>query len=118
MSIIDAQIRTISCNGPNCKKSVTFDVKDHEQVTKDNQWLLSGRNIGTTWGATFFYCGDVCEMESVAAGTHNPPVPKNLVDISEVGGQNAVALAAAAARRAEEATKKLKDGRPISISEG
>ena len=115
MSIVDAQIRSISCNGPKCDKTVTFDVKNHEQVSKDNPWLSTGRNVGTVFGATFFYCSDTCEMENTAAGAHNPPVPKNVVDISEAGGQNAIRLAAEAAKRTEQATKDLKDGKPVTL---
>jgi hypothetical protein len=52
-------------------------------------------------------------MESAATGIHNPPTQKTLVDPNEAGGQNAIALAAAAAKRAENATKQLKAGRGL-----
>ena len=109
----EVKIRTIGCDGPNCNKSVTFDQKDHEKVTAENQWLIPGRNVGTSFGAVFFYCSDTCEMEAAATGIHNPPVPKKLVDPSEVGGQKAVEIAAAAAERARQATRELKAGRGI-----
>jgi hypothetical protein len=115
MSITDVQIRTITCNGPNCTKTVTFDVKDHERITADNPWLIATRQVGTSFGASLIYCSDTCEMEATASGAHNPPTPKAVVDISEAGGQNAIRLAAEAAKKAEEATNRLKQGKPIQI---
>ena len=50
MSIIDVQVRTISCNA--CDKTVTFNIKEHQQALDANAWLKSSRVFRSWSGAT------------------------------------------------------------------
>lgn len=115
MAILDVQIRTIACNGPNCDKTITFDQAQYKETVNATPWLQTMRVIQTSTGAVFAYCSDTCEMENTATGVHNPPETKKIVDISTAGGNNAIALAAEAAKRAIEATKSLKAGAPVTL---
>ena len=110
MSVIDATFRTMTCNGVGCKNTVTFDTKDAEQTFKGTPWLRSFRIVAAQ-GRNFFYCNDVCELSGVEAGVHNPPEEKKIVELPSVGSATtAIQQAAAAARAAEESTRKIKSG--------
>ncbi len=112
MSIIDVQVRTISCNA--CDKTVTFNIKEHQQALDANAWLKSSRVIQTGDGRNFVYCSDQCEIAGIGSGVHNIPEQKKVVEV-EGTGTAAIAIAAEAAKNAEQATKAIKDGKPAKL---
>ena len=72
MSVVDTTYRTITCNGPDCTKTVTFDIKQADQAVKENLWLTSTRLVNRlSDGKVFAYCSDACEVKAIAAGAHN-----------------------------------------------
>jgi hypothetical protein len=113
LSIVDAQIRTVSCN--SCDKTITFDVKD-PKVQQDNPWLNGVRVVQVIGsGRNFAYCSDQCEIAAVAAGEHNPPEQKKIVEVADGQSSAAILMAANAAKAAESATKAIKDGKPAKL---
>lgn len=116
MSILDAQFRTVTCNGTGCDKTVTFNQKDSQNVVNDNPWLQSVRVIQTADGRNLCYCSDVCEVNNVSSGAHNPPQAKKIIEMPTAGSDAVVRAAALAAAQAEEATRALKAGTPVTLS--
>jgi len=116
MGLIDSAVRTITCNGPECPHTVTFDRRLEKQTfdAPGNEWMKAIRIVQTVDGRNLVYCSDPCEVKGVATGTHNLPEPKRLVE----GTANAAAIeaAAAAAKQAEAATAALKSGQPVTLS--
>jgi hypothetical protein len=118
MSIQDSMYRTVSCNGPNCDKTVTFEQRQDNQgavaATEANPWLKTIRIVQAS-GRNFVYCSDACELANIGLGAHNPEERKQIVLPQ---GANAMAQAAAAAKAAEDATEKLKSGQggPIQVA--
>ena|SRR5579859_2780577 len=118
MPVTNTVYSTISCEGPNCKKTVTFLAQDEQvELSKpENSWVLKTARAVTNLAPApgqqkpipRLYCGDVCEAEAVATGIHNVPEPKKI--IAEPASADAVARAAAAAKHAELATQALKSG--------
>lgn len=115
MSIHDTVIRTITCNGPECKNTVTFEQKENKEAVDANPWLKSARVIQTGDGRNLVYCSDVCEVNGVGSGAHNPPEAKKVIEMPTGGSLDAIKKAAAAAKAAEEGTKALREGRPVNI---
>jgi hypothetical protein len=113
MPVLDVQVRTISCE--QCDKTVTFSMKDHQQVVKDNTWLNTSRVIQTGDGRNFLYCSDECEIAGIGTSKHNVPEPKKIVDVPQVGAAQAIKIAAQAAESAKEGTKALKTGKPANL---
>lgn len=115
MGLIDSAVRTITCNGPECTHTVTFDRRLEKQTfdTPGNEWLKAVRVIATVDNRTLVYCSDACEVKGVATGQHNLPEPKRIVD----GVANAAAIQAAAdaAKLAEQTTAAIKAG-PVSLT--
>jgi hypothetical protein len=111
MSIVDVQIRTITCN--NCDKTVTFNTKDHQQVVIDNPWLNASRVVQTGDGRNFVYCSDECEVVGIGTGSHNIPEKKQVAEVT--GGDAAIKMAALQAQAAEEATRAIKGGKPSKL---
>jgi hypothetical protein len=113
MSIVDTQIRTVSCN--SCDKTATFDVKDQKAI-EEQPWLKNVRIIQVvSVGRNFVYCSDECEIAGVASGAHNIPEEKKIVDVPDGQSAAAIQIAANAAKQAEQATKALKDGKPAKL---
>jgi len=108
MSIIDSQIRNITCDA-GCGKGVLYDRKDEKATFElpENSWLRTTRVVQTADGRNLTYCSDVCEVNGVATGTHNIPEPKKIV---EATNQAAVALAAQAAAVARQADQNIREG--------
>lgn len=118
MGVVNTIYNTISCEGPNCKKTVTFLATDEqvELAKAENAWVLkTARTVinlvpapGQQKPVPRLYCSDSCEVEATATGVHNVPEPKRIV--TEPASAAAVAAAAAAAQRAQAATEALKSG--------
>lgn len=116
MGTIVAQYRTVTCDGPSCKNTLTFEARENNnrallEIMEKNSWLKTVREVQAA-GQQFLYCSDACELEAVGLGKHNAPEPKTVV-LPE--GTNAVAYAAAQARAAEDATRALKAGTGIRV---
>ena|SRR5271165_3772818 len=110
MGLTDSAVRTITCNGPECTKTVTFDRRMEKQTFEapGNEWLKAVRIVQTVDARNLVYCSDTCETKGIATGEHNLPEPKRIVD--GVANAAAIAQAAEAARLAEEATAAIKRG--------
>jgi hypothetical protein len=115
MSIVDNQYRTITCNGSDCDKTVTFDLKQVETAVKENPWLENTRLVNRlSDGRVFAYCSDTCEVKAVTTGAHNKE-EKKVVEMPTGSAREAILRAAQAAKAAEEGAKALKEGRPVNI---
>jgi hypothetical protein len=124
MGLTQTVYQTVTCNGPNCTKTVTFAAAEEqvELAKPENAWVATARVVTDLKQnpnpqapkRVFIYCSDICEIEATQAGMHNPPEAKRLITFSGNPGQ--VAAAAAAAKKAEEATKALKAGQPVTLS--
>jgi hypothetical protein len=117
MAIIDNVFRTVTCDGPSCKKTVTFEQKQDQSGVKEamekEPWIKTCRvTQQVSGGRNFVYCSDTCELEGVASGKHNPEERKVIVAPQ---GANALQLAAAQAAAAEAATKALKEGAGVTL---
>jgi hypothetical protein len=118
MSINQITYETITCNGPDCKNTVTYENTQAQQVltAPENAWTKTARlvqpllqNPQNPNKLVFLYCSDSCEIKGTGLGVHNLPEPKRIVSGPGVNAEQ-VAAAAAAAKRAEEATAALKTG--------
>jgi len=114
MAILDQTYRTITCNAPGCKNTVTFDVKDGQKVTEATPWLKSARVVQTGDGRNLVYCSDPCEVAGITEGWH-VPVEKKVIAAPEGSAQEAIRAAAAAAAAAAEADANLRKGAPVKI---
>lgn len=118
MPVINTIYNTVSCEGPDCPKTVTFLATDEqvELAKPENSWVLkTARTVvnlvpapGQQKPIPRLYCSDECEVKAAATGVHNVPEPKRIV--TEPASAQAVAAAAAAAQRAQAATEVLKSG--------
>ena len=64
MGLIDSEVRTFTCNGPKCTRTVTYDRRLEKQTYEapGNEWLKSIRVIQTGDRRTLIYCSDTCEI--------------------------------------------------------
>jgi len=115
MGIQNLQIKTVTCNGPNCTKTSTYDIREEKEAINlpENVWLKGLRIIQTFDQRMFLYCSDICEAESIATGQHNPPEAKKVIEGAATPAQ--IAQAALLAKQAEEATKALKAGTGVTL---
>lgn len=115
MSTVQSTFITISCDGPNCDKSVTFPATEEgqQEALEGSPWLKTLRGVGTPDKRQLSYCSDTCEAEGVATGAHNKVEKKRII---QTGNQADVNLAAQAAAQAREANKALRDGSPVTLS--
>lgn len=113
--IQDVMYRTISCNAPSCKNSVTFQQTEDRSgladMVEQNPWFRTVRIVQAN-GNSYAYCSDSCELAGVAAGTHNPVERKSIVLPQ---GANALEAAKQEAQRTEQATKALKAGSGVTL---
>jgi hypothetical protein len=122
--ILNTVYTTISCEGPNCKKTVTFlAANEQEELSKpENSWVSkTARSVvnlvpppGQQKPIPHLYCSDVCEIEATGTGVHNVPEPKRI--IGNVASAAQVQQAADAAEKARQATEALKTGQPVTLS--
>lgn len=115
MGIQNTQIKTVTCNGPGCERTATYDVREERQAIElpENAWMKSLRIVQTFDQRGLLYCSDICEAQGVGTGQHNAPEPKKLIDGVATPAQ--IAQAAAAAKEAEAATKALKAGSGLTL---
>jgi hypothetical protein len=116
MGFHDTQFRTVTCEGPECKNTVTFEVNQQDPSSAKaahdaNPWLNTIRIVQAS-GLNHVYCSDDCEISAVGAGYHNPKERKSILlpDAS-----NAVQVAAAQAAQVEAANRALKTGGPVTL---
>ena len=114
MSIIDTVIRTITCNNPDCKNTITYDQKEFKAAVDANPWLQTVRVVQTADGRNFSYCSDLCEVAGVGTEEHNPLKPK-VVEAPSGNATEAIRLAALAAQARDKATADIKAGRPAVV---
>lgn len=115
MSILDSTVRTITCNGPQCHKSVTFFQKDNEQVVRDHDWLLS-LLIVVAYGQNFCFCSKMCVANALGSDTLDAPQQKKIIEMPTSGsGDAAIRAAAQAQAKAAEVTRNIKDGQPVTL---
>jgi hypothetical protein len=121
MGLSNTTFVTIACNKEGCGKTVTFEASQEKKTLSlpENSWVNSFRIVsrlrpeeGKERPLNFGYCSDACEVEGAATGIHNLPEPKRIA--TQVGTAEQIAAAAAAAK-AMEATKALKDGTGITL---
>lgn len=107
--IIDTNIRSITCDGPGCSKTVLYDRKDEKATFElpENIWLRATRVTQTADGRNLVFCGDVCEVKSVETGKHNIAEPPKIVTASNPA---AIAAAAQAAANARQTDAAIRDG--------
>jgi hypothetical protein len=123
MGIQNVVYATVTCEGPECKKTVTYLTSEEQMVLSlpDNAWVLKTARVVTNLAPApgqqkplpHLYCSDECEIKATATGVHNVPEPKRIV--TEPASTQAVAAAAAAAQRAEQATAALRAGGPVTL---
>jgi hypothetical protein len=113
MGVVDAQFKTITCN--TCQKTVTYQHPQDLQATVEaNPWIKTSRFVQTGDQRTFLYCSDLCEVAGIESTLHNvQEAPK--VELAQTGAQAQIAAAAAAAKRAEEANRAIKEGKPVTL---
>ena len=111
MSIIQQTFKTVTCNGPECKNTVTFEAGQEQAVAEEKAWFKTLRMIQTAQGRNYVYCSDACEIANVAVGLHNPEERKNII-VPE--GANAMAQAEQQAKIAEAAARAMKAG-PVLV---
>lgn len=112
MSTVISSFVTVSCDGLECGKTITFPQTEQgeQEAFQSSPWMNSLRTIQTVDNRKFVYCSDECEAKAVGLGTHNKKV------LVAPQGPNAVDLAAQAAARAAQATQALKAGGPVTLS--
>lgn len=115
MGMIQIQYRTVTCDAPSCKNTVTFEQRQDNrgivEAMEKHPWIKTVREVQAS-GRQFLFCSDACELESVAAGNHNPVERKTIV-LPE--GANAMAAAEAQAKIQEAADKAIKTGSGIQV---
>ena len=114
MAFTDKQLRTITCDGPGCPKTVTFDLSDVKAIHAI-EWLKGVRVVATGDQRNFSYCSDVCEVKGITTGGHNLKERPTVAPASE----GDVRAAVAAAENAAQVTDALKagDGSKIQITD-
>lgn len=116
MGIVDATYRTITCS--TCQKTVTYENVQNRGIPQDivdaNLWIKSNRIVLSSDGRNFSYCSDLCEIAGIETGQHNVQEAAK-VEIPTSGAQAQIAAAAAAAKRAEDANKAIKEGKPVTL---
>lgn len=111
--------RTITCDGPECNKTITFEATEEKAkevfANPANFWLRGNRLVKTPDGRVLVYCSDVCEIMGAKSGIHNLPEPKKIIDAGNQAAVNAAVAAANAAKASDENLKKGSGG-PILVT--
>lgn len=122
MPLINTVYSTISCEGPDCVKTVTFLASDErtELSKPENAWIIKTARIvqnltpapGQEKPQARLYCSDECEVRATATGVHNVPEPRRIIGTPASAAQ--VAQAAAAAYQAQQVAADIKAG-PVTL---
>jgi|SRR5579859_6593134 len=107
----------VKCDRPGCTNEASYNAMDKvavEEIKKNNLWLASIRFVKTQDGREFLYCGDICEIEQIKSGVHNPPEQKRIIDNATPAAVKAAAAAADAARQSD-ANLKTGTGGPVLV---
>lgn len=112
MAVQQTSFVTITCDGPECPHTVTFEAIQPElnKAEAENPWMKTQRTVVIKpqnpgqQGLQFIYCSDVCEAKAIELGKHNP-APQ-----LEAGTPQNLALAQRAAQAAKQTTDALKSG--------
>lgn len=122
MSAIVMQV--ISCNGPNCDKTVAYTIgpngqpdQDAQEILAKTDWIKALRLVQTADKRNFTYCSDTCLVEDAATGILNPPEEKKIIAIDQGKHNLALAQAKLAAQRQRQSDQALKSGAPIQLPE-
>jgi hypothetical protein len=117
-------MQIISCDGPNCDKTIAIELTNNGQPTPQSQeilaatdWVKGLRVVQTGDKRSFNYCSDTCLVEHAGTGVLNPPEEKKIISIDQ--GKHALALAQAKkhAEAARQSDQALKSGQLIKIQE-
>lgn len=112
MGFSDKQLRTITCDGPGCDKTVTFDLKDIPAI-QAIEWLKGVRVIQTGDNRSFSYCSDVCEVKGLTTTKHNLLEKPSVIQSATEAD---VKAAAAQSEGDAAATEALKNGEPTRVT--
>ncbi|HXQ34299.1 MAG TPA: hypothetical protein VN843_09820 [Anaerolineales bacterium] len=107
----------VKCDRPGCTNEASYNAIDKaaiEEVKKNNPWLASVRVVKTQDGREFLYCGDICEIEQIKSGVHNPPEQKRIIDNATPAAVTAAKAAADAARQSD-INLKTGTGGPVLV---
>ncbi|VVB52896.1 Uncharacterised protein [uncultured archaeon] len=113
MSVVQSTFVTVSCDGPDCQKTITFEAteKGNAEAIRDNAWLTTHRAIQTSDRRNLGYCSDECEAKGLATGAHNKLEQRIITGASS----QSVDLAVRAAAQAKAATDAIKHGAPVTL---
>jgi hypothetical protein len=124
VGIVNTVYNTITCENPECGKTVTFLASQEQQELEkpENAWVRKTARLvqnlvpapGQQRPQSHLYCSDECEIKLTATGVHNVPEPKR-IQVPGAASAEAVAQAAAAAKAAEQATAAIKAGGPVTL---
>lgn len=115
MSIIDVQIRTVTCN--TCGATATYENSGRgvpPEILAEYPWLTTNRVVVNGEGKNFDYCSDLCEIAGIETKQHNTP-EKPKVEVPQGSVQAQIQAAALAAKQREDATKALKEGSQAKV---
>lgn len=107
--------RTVSCDNAACGKTITHDRNDNTIADKEeNAWMRTLRLIQSVDGRAFVYCSDVCEIEGIKSGQHNPPQKKTIIEDASPAALNGAIQSAEAARQSDQNLKRGTGG-PVLV---
>lgn len=112
-----AVLSIVKCDRPGCPSEAKYDALNKEAVSTvkvENPWIQSIRIVKAQDGREFLYCSDICEIEQIKSGVHNPPEQKRIIEASSPAAV-AAAKAAADASRASDQNLKAGTGGPILV---
>lgn len=112
MGVRQTAFVTVSCDGPECPNTVTFEgtQQDLQRAENENPWMKTQRTVAikpqfpNQQATQYTYCSDTCEANAIGKGLHNP-APQ-----IEAGTPQNLALAQRAAQAAKASDEALKSG--------
>ncbi len=117
MPIQKQQFNTITCDAPECDKTITFEVTQNgidPAVIEANPWMKTNSVVSTADNRVFSFCSTLCLVKAASAGLFDPVEPKQVQPV-QGSGIAAVAAAAAEARRKAQADQNIRDGKPAQV---
>lgn len=115
MGIVQTIYKTVTCDGPSCKNTATFEHRQDNrgvlEAVEKYPWIKMIREVQAA-NRNFLFCSDQCMLESAGLGHFNPEDRKSIV-LPE--GANAMAHAAAQAKVAEDANRAIRSGAGLHV---